>query len=450
MAPETHYAKTADGVHIAYQTLGEGPGLVYVPGHVFDVEALWSWPIASDFARSLAGFARLAIFDPRGTGMSDHIVPRERQWTLEARMDDLRAVMDAADLERAVLFSFEEGFALSALFAATYPERTIGLVGQAPVAASMWSPDYPWGWTDEQWEQYIEKAESKWGTIAHARHQAAVLWPELGENPEWIRQFARWMQRTSAPGDVVAFKRAELEMDVRDVLPAIRVPTLFINRVDNQAGPIEETRFIASRVPGARLVELPGSNHPWSSPDQHEIIAEVERFVRTLTEEEAELDRVLATILFTDIVGSTERVVEIGDRRWHELVQAHHDLVRSLLARFRGREVDTAGDGFLATFDGPARAVRCAGMIADSVRSLGLEIRAGIHTGECEVADGKIRGVAVHVGARVAALAAPGEVVVSSTVKDLVAGSGLSFEDRGIHELKGIPGRWQVYAVASS
>jgi class 3 adenylate cyclase len=448
MAPETHYAKTADGVHIAYQTLGEGPNLIFVPSHVFDVEALWSWPQAADFVRSLAGFARLTLFDRRGIGMSDHILPRDRQWTLEARMDDLRAVMDAADVERAVLFSFEAGFALSSLFAATYPERTMGLVGQSPSATSMWSPDYPWGWTDERWEEYVDEAEREWGTIAYARHQAAMLWPELGENPEWIRQFARWMQRTSAPGDAVAFIRADLEMDVRDVLPAIRVPTLFINRADNQAAPIEETRFLASRVPGARLVELPGSNHPWVSPDHPEIVAEVERFVRTLTEEEAELDRVLATILFTDIVGSTERVVEIGDRRWRELIQAHHDLVRSFLARFRGREVDTAGDGFLATFDGPARAVRCASMIADSVRSLGLEVRAGIHTGECEVADGKIRGVAVHVGARVAALAAPGEVVVSSTVKDLVAGSGLSFEDRGIHELKGIPGRWQVYAVA--
>ena len=449
--PETRYATTVDGVHIAYQVLGEGPSdLVFVPGFVFNVEHLWmAWPQAAAFARRLASFSRLILFDRRGTGLSDHIIPGEHQLTLESRMDDIRAVMDAAGSERAILLGFEGGVALCAMFAATYPERTSALLAYSP-EGGRWTPEYRWRWTDDVWDEYLASVEQGWGTLPFATREGRMVWPEIGEDhPAWWRDYATWMRRSVSPGDAVALLRIDSETDPSGVLPAIRVPTLVIHRSDDQAEPVEEARFMAANVPGAQLVELPGANHGWVSPDQDEVLDEIERFVNHLREEEAELDRTLATVLFTDIVGSTAKASALGDRGWGELLDAHHGQVRGLLARYRGREIDTAGDGFFATFDGPARAVRCAQAISAAVRDLGIDIRAGVHTGEIEVRDNEVRGIAVHVGARVAALAGPGEILASSTVRDLVAGSGLVFEDAGEHELKGVPDRWHLYRVVN-
>ncbi|HEX6580490.1 MAG TPA: adenylate/guanylate cyclase domain-containing protein [Actinomycetota bacterium] len=448
--PETRYASTSDGVHIAYQVVGDGPGdLVFVPGFVFNVEQTWEWPQMARFARRLASFARLILFDRRGTGLSDHIVPQETQLTLEARMDDIRAVMDDARSERAALFGFEEGFGLCAMFAATYPDRVSALVAFAPAGLGLRDAERPWALSQQGWDEYLEDVRHGWGTLAFAEEEGKWVWPDVGEDAEWFRQYATWMRRSVGPGDAVAFLEIDSKLDVRDVLPTVRTPTLVVQRIGDQAISIEYGRYVAQQIAGAVLVELPGSNHGYMAPDQDEVLDQIERFSKALRDEEAELDRVLATVLFTDIVGSTERASELGDRSWKDLLERHHRAIRGLLARYRGREVDTAGDGFFATFDGPARAVRCAQQIVDAVRPLDLQIRAGLHTGECETIDGKVGGLGVVIGSRVGGLAGPSEVLVSSTVKDLTAGSGLVFEDRGEHELKGVPDRWRLYRVVS-
>ena len=444
--PETRYAKTADGVHVAYQVFGDGPGdVVLVPGFVFNVELVWDWPEQARFFQRLGGFSRLIIFDRRGTGLSDHIVPSEEQLTLEARMDDIRAVMDAAGSERATLFGFEEGFALCALFAATYPERTAALIAHAPAGLGRADADHPWAYTDESWDEYLGEVEQRWGTLAFAEEEGSVVWPDIKEDPVWVRRYAELMRRSVSPGDAVVLFRIDSETDVRAILPSVRTPTLVTQRVDDQALSVEHARYVAKRIPGARLVELPGSNHPYVSPDQDRLLDEMERFMRALRAEEAELDRVLTTVLFTDIAGSTERAAGLGDAAWGAVLEQHHAIVRGMLARHRGVEVDTAGDGFFATFDGPARAVKCATLITEAVKPLGVEVRAGVHTGEVETIDGKVGGIAVAIGARISALAGPSEILVSSTVRDLVAGSGIQFEDRGLHELKGVPDRWHIY-----
>jgi class 3 adenylate cyclase len=446
--PETEYAKTVDGVHIAYQVLGDGPGdLVFVPGFVFNIEQAWEWPQLARFARRLSSFCRLIQFDRRGTGLSDHIIPHEAQLTLEARMDDIRAVMDAAGSEQAALFGFEEAFALCAIFAATYPERVTALVAQAPSGLGRRDAERPWAYSDQVWDEYLEDVGQGWGTMAFAEQEGRFVWPDIGDDPEWFRQYATMMRRSVSPGDALAFLKVDSEVDVRDVLPTVRTPTLVLQRVGDQALPIDYARYVAQQIAGAVLIELPGSNHGYMAPDQDELLDEIERFIKGLREEEAELDRVLATVLFTDIVDSTRKASELGDRRWNELLERHHRAVRGLLARYRGREVDTAGDGFFATFDGPARAVRCAQQISDAVHPLHLQIRAGVHTGEVQTIDGKASGLTVNVGARVGGLAGPSEILVSSTVKDLTAGSGLKFEDRGEHELKGVPDRWRLYRL---
>ena len=449
--PETRYAKTADDVHIAYQVLGEGPGdLVFVPGFVFNVEQVWEWPAIARFAQRLAGFSRLIMFDRRGTGLSDHIVPREEQLTLEARMDDIRAVMDAADSERATLMGFEVGFALCALFAATYPARIAGLVAIAPEGLGRADAERPWAYTSEGWDEYLDDVRRGWGTTAFARSEGAYVWPEGGDGPEWIEQYARWMRRSVSPGDAVAFFQVDNQTDVSDVLPSVRTPTLVLQRTKDQALPIEYARYIAGKVPGATLVELDGSNHAYSGPDPRdadEILDHVEEFLVGLRAEEADFDRVLATVLFSDIVSSTERAAELGDAGWRELLERHHGVVRAMIGRYRGAEIDTAGDGFFVSFDGPARGVRCAQAMVEAVKSLGLEIRVGVHTGEVETIDRKVGGMAVHIGSRIGALAGPSEVLVSPTVKDLVVGSGLRFEDAGEHELKGVPDSWHLYRV---
>jgi class 3 adenylate cyclase len=331
------------------------------------------------------------------------------------------------------------------MFAATYPERTIGLVAYGAAARNLWAPDYPWGQPDEEYDAEIAEVERGWGTKELARSWATSVMPSLADDDEEVEAFATWMRSGGGPGDVVSWFAIDRETDVRDILPAVRVPTLVIHRTDDRAFSIENGRYIARHIPGAVLVELPGDEHTWSGQD--DLVDEVERFVAQLQLEEAELDRVLASILFTDIVGSTQTAAGLGDREWKSLVEDHHAVIRGLLARYRGTEVDTAADGFFATFDGPARAVRCAQGIVEEIRELGMEVRVGIHTGEVETIAGKVGGLAVIIASRVGALAGPSEVLVSQTVKDLVAGSGLAFGDSTEHELKGVPGVWRVYAL---
>jgi class 3 adenylate cyclase len=440
--PETRYTKSGD-LNIAYQVVGDGPrDLVYVPGWISNVELMWEEPAHAHLLRRLASFSRLILFDKRGTGLSDP-VPLDRLPTLEERMDDVRAVMDAAGSERAAIFGSSEGGLMSVLSAATYPERTSALIALAIYAKRLWSPDYPWAPTPEARAAEIELIERTWG----GEMDISDLAPSADE--AFKRRAVAYLRRSASPGAAVALLRMNSQIDVRDVLPTIRVPTLVLQRVDDRDVNVEEGRWIAAQIPGAKYVELPGDEHLIWAGDVDAVVDEVEEFV-TGSRPVHEPDRVLATVLFTDIVGSTERAHELGDRRWRELLEQHHDVVRRALERFQGREVDTAGDGFLATFDGPARAIRCARAIRDGLRDVGLEVRAGLHTGECERLGDKVAGVAVHTGARVSALAQPGEVLVSSTVKDLVAGSGIEFGDRGVHELKGIPGEWRLYAVSDA
>jgi class 3 adenylate cyclase len=435
--PETRYAKSGD-VSIAYQIVGDGPlDLVLVPGFVSHLDVDWDDPRHAHFLRRLASFSRLIRFDKRGTGLSDRPggLP-----DLETRMDDVRAVMDAAGSERAALFGYSEGGPMSVLFAATYPEMSTALVLYGTYAKrSRPDDDYPWAATWEERQRYAKETEENWGSDADLHRLCPGADAAMAE---WWGARARAAASPGAARDLILMNSL---IDVRHVLPAVQVPTLVLHRSGDLDSHPEEGRYVAEHIPGARFVELPGADHvPWIDADQ--VVDEVEEFL-TGARPAPEPDRVLATVLFTDIVGSTQRAVELGDRRWRELLEAHNEAVRVQLDRFRGQEVDTAGDGFLATFDGPARAIRAAHAIQESVRRLGIELRAGLHTGECELANGKVRGIAVHTGARVASLARPGEVLVSSTVRDLVAGSGITFEERGEHELKDVPGTWRLYAA---
>jgi pimeloyl-ACP methyl ester carboxylesterase len=441
MGPQTRYAKSGD-LNIAYQVVGEGPlDLVYVPGWISNVELMWEEPAHAHVLGRLASFSRLILFDKRGTGLSDP-VPLDRLPTLEERMDDVRAVMDAVGCERAAVFGFSEGGVMSALFAATYPPRTSALALYGTFAKRVWSPDYPWAPTPENREVELELLERNWGD----RMDLDQLAPS--ESDAFKQRLASYFRRSASPGAGIALLRMNTQHDIRHILPSITVPTLVLHRVDDVDVKVEEGRWIAAQIPGAKYVELSGDSHTLWGGNTDEIVDELEEFF-TGARRGPEPDRVLATVLFTDIVGSTQKAVELGDRRWRELLAGHDAIVRRQLERYRGREVDTAGDGFFATFDGPARAVRCATSIRDAVRALGLEIRAGVHTGECELDGEKVRGVAVHTGARVSALAQPGEVLVSGTVRDLVSGSGLAFDDRGEHALKGV-GTRQIYAVVDA
>jgi pimeloyl-ACP methyl ester carboxylesterase len=448
--PETRYARSGE-LSIAYQVVGDGPiDLVYVPGFISHVEWAWEEPALARFLRRLASFSRLILFDKRGTGLSDRTagVP-----TLEERMDDIRAAMDDTGSERAVVFGASEGTMLSAAFAATYPERTAALILYGGMASYVRRPDYPWRPPAEQvrrtWvDEPARTIHRTWGTTEGIDEMLRWAAPSAADDEGLKRWLATFMRLGASPGAEIARRRMNLELDVRHVLPAIRVPTLVLHRTDDPDEHIEEGRYLAAHIPGARFVALPGGDHFAFVGDQDALLDEVEEFV-TGARPDHEPDRVLATVLFTDIVGSTAHAVRLGDRRWRDLQERHHALVRRELARHRGREVDTAGDGFLATFDGPARAIRCALAIGREVRQLGLEVRAGLHTGECEFRGDRVSGIAVHTGARVAAMAGPSEVLVSSTVKDLVAGSGLQFEDRGAYALKGVPGEWRLFAVAS-
>jgi class 3 adenylate cyclase len=442
MVARTEYARSGN-IYIAYQVLGRGPlDLVYVPGWVSHVELAWEEPTLARFFHRLASFSRLILFDKRGTGLSDR-VPNEAPATLDERMDDVRAVLEAVGSQRAAIFGNSEGGSMSVLFAATHPERTVALVTFGIFAKRLFSPDYPWAPTPEQRERAYELVEREWGRDMDLTDLA----PTVAGNEPFKQRLATYFRRSASPGAAVALLRMNTLIDVRDVLPAIRVPTLILHRTGDRDANVEEGRWIASRISGARFVELPGHDHlPWVG-DQDAVLDEAEEFL-TGVRRGPDPDRILATVLFTDIAGSTELAARLGDRAWRELLEMHHLLVRKELVRFRGREVDTAGDGFLALFDGPTRAMRCALAIRDAVRHLGMEIRAGVHTGEVEVEGDKVRGIAVHAGARVAAAAKAGEVLVSGTVKDLAAGSGIQLSERGRHALKGVPGEWHLFAAS--
>jgi len=433
--PETRYAKSGD-VHIAYQAVGEGPlDTIFVPGFVSNVELAWELPGPARLFSRLAAFSRLIRFDKRGTGLSDRHVGVAH---LEERMDDVRAVMDAAGSERAALFGVSEGGAMSMLFAATYPERTRALALYGTYARH---PTL----TPDSLPHHIELIERVWGS---GEYTMRYMMPTKTSDENLRRTMARWERQSASPAAAIACIRMSGEVDARDILPTIRVPTLVLHRTGDARITIEAGRYIADHIPGAKFVELPGADHaPWNEPNMMDRIAdEIEEFL-TGSHTEAEVDRVLATVLFTDIVDSTKRAVELGDRQWRALLDRHDETVRQQIGRFRGHEVKSLGDGFLATFDGPARAVRCAAAIAGSVQPLGLAVRSGLHTGEIELNRDDIGGIAVHTAARVVAMAGPSEILVSSTVRDLVAGSGLRFEDRGLHALRGLPEKVRLYTV---
>lgn len=440
--PATKYAKSGD-VHIAYQVVGEGAqNLVLVPGWVSNIEYAWEDPSFSHFLRRLASFSRLILLDRRGTGLSDRVSELP---TLEQRMDDVRAVMDAAGAERAALFGLSEGGPMCMTFAATYPSRTSALLLYGTFARLLRASDYPIGVPAGLMGQFLDRVEESWGTGSMSADYFA---PSMTGDEAFRRSWARFERLGVSPSGIKALLRMSQETDARHTLPIIRVPTLVVHREGDLVIHVKSARYIAERIQGAKYVELPGPDHFAWVGDVDAILDEIEEFL-TGARRGQEPDRVLATVMFTDIVGATERAVALGDRRWRDLLDRHHTVIREQLTRFRGREIDTAGDGFLAAFDGPARGVRCAGAIVREMGRVGLEIRAGLHTGECEILGDKLSGIAVHTGARVASLAGAGEVLVSGTVKDLVAGSGITFEDRGLWALKGLPGEWHLYAVVS-
>jgi pimeloyl-ACP methyl ester carboxylesterase len=435
MQPVTRYAKSAE-VHIAYQVFGDGPlNLVFVPPFVSNIENYWDEP---DFARwldRLGSYARVVMFDKRGTGMSDRVSELPG---LDQRMDDLRAVMDAAGFEQAALLGLSEGGPLAALFAATYPERCRALVLYGSFARfASWLP------TEEALATFLGYIDQAWGTGG----SLPLFAPTRGDNAVFQRWWGRFERLGASPSAASNLMLMNSQIDISDVLPTIHVPTLVIHRTGDVTINVEGGRYLAEHIPGARYVELPGTDHiPFVGDNVAEIADAIEEFL-TGSRTPVAVDRMLATVLFTDIVGSTEKAASLGDRRWRDLLDSHHATIRRNLARFRGHEIKTTGDGILATFDGPARGVRCACAISDEIRPLGIEVRAGLHTGECEMIGDDVGGIAVHIGARVASLAGAGEVLVSGTVKDLVAGSGLQFVDRGSQTLKGVPGEWRIYAV---
>ncbi|HEY6567641.1 MAG TPA: adenylate/guanylate cyclase domain-containing protein [Actinomycetota bacterium] len=441
--PETKYARSGD-VMVAYQVTGEGNAvdLVHAPGTVSHVELFWDIPGAAEMIEQLSSFARLIRFDKRGTGMSDR---PPGPATLEERADDIRAVMDAAGSKRAFVFGSSEGGSMACVFAATYPERTSGLILWGTQATWIRSDDYPWGVTQEEMLAEIEVLAEHGMTDTYLFGPGAGVGTGMSE--EEMEAMRRLWRSATTPGALAALERMNLDIDIRGVIPSVHVPTLVMGRSGDPVAHVDAARDLASHIEGARFVEFAGDTHVFfQGPRPEEVTSEIQEFV-TGSRPEFGGDRALATILFTDIVDSTHKAAELGDRAWRDLIQRHHKIVRDLLARSRGTEMDTAGDGFFATFDGPARAVRCAVAAVEAVRPLGIEIRAGVHTGEVETIDAKAGGIAVVIGARISGSAGASEVLVSSTVKELVAGSGLAFEDVGEHELKGVPDRWRLYRV---
>ena len=438
--PETMYARSGD-VNIAYQVIGDAPlDLVFVMGWVSHLEYFWREPNFARFLRRLASFSRLILFDKRGTGLSDR-VPINQLPTLEQRMDDVRAVMDAVGSERAALCGVSEGGPMCSLFAATYPEKTLALVMIGSYAKRIRDDEYPWGPTAEQREHFFEVMRQQWGGPVGIDERA----PSLAHDPKFRDWWATYLRMGASPGAAVALTQMNAEIDVRNVLASIRVPSLVIHRTDDQCLKVEEGRFVAERIPGAKFVEFPGNDHLPFVGDQDAILDEMEEFL-TGVRHSLEPDTVLATVLFTRIVGAKEHAERLGHDRWNDLMRRLHSHITKEIEWFRGREIEMEGDPPLAIFDGPARAIRCASAITEYASRLGVEMRSGLHTGECELVDGKVSGVAAQIGVCVADEAKPGEVLVSRTVKDLVAGSGINFEDRGLRTLAGC-GEWRLFAV---
>ena len=448
--PQTLYARSGN-VHVAYQVVGGGPfDLVFVPGFVSNLEYGWEEPTLEVFYRRLASFCRLVIFDKRGTGLSDRV---SGVADLETRMDDVRAIMDAVGSRRAAVLGYSDGAAMAALFAATYPERTAALVLYGSYLCWDWISPERKPLVGRERELLLEESERRWGEPDRCEELLRSDAPSMVADEHFARWYATRLRLGASPGAARALLEMNLATDVRPLLLSIRVPTLVVHRSGDRNCDLRNERYAVGQIPDSRLVELPGDDHlPWVG-DSDAVIREFEGFLTGIWESggwaEPEPERVVSTVLFTDIVDSTAHAAQLGDRAWRELLQAHHAVVRKHLARFRGQELDTAGDGFFASFDGPARAIRCAAALTEALRRLGLDLRVGLHTGECELVDGKVAGIAVHIGARIAHQARPGEVLVSSTVKDLVAGSGLEFRERDVTRLRGVPGEWHLFALSS-
>ena len=440
MDVDVHYARSGD-LRIAYATFGDGPvDFVFVPGWVSHLESWWEADAPARFFRRIASFSRLIMFDKRGTGLSD---PFTGVPTLEERSDDVRAVMEAVGSTAAFLCGLSEGGPMSVLFSAAYPDRTRGLILIGSNVRIVKSPDWPYGKTPEEWQEFREGIED-WGQGGLFN----LFLPSFAGDERAKRYFSRWQRMSASPSTALALFDANTQIDIRHILPQVQVPALVIHRTDEPVVSVGNARYAAEHIPGARLLEQPGEDHlPWLG-DADGMLDAIEEFV-TGSRHHVDEDRILATVLFTDIVDSTRLAAEAGDRRWRELLDAHDEISAREVERFRGRRVKTTGDGMLAVFDGPARGVRCAQAVLDGLAELRVEIRAGLHVGECELRGDDVGGLAVHIGSRVAGLAKPSEILVSRTVRDLVAGSGLRFDERGEHELKGVPDRWSLYAVAS-
>jgi pimeloyl-ACP methyl ester carboxylesterase/class 3 adenylate cyclase len=447
--PEVRYARNGD-VAIGYAVVGTGSDDLVFLSTYNNLDIAFENPLYERFLRRLSSFARVIVIDRRGTGVSDRYSPRDLP-PLEDLVDDLAAVLDKVGSERSLLFGFSDAGALCAMFAATRPERTSGLVLYATAARGRQAPDYPWQWSEGEWQDYLGAIRAGWGTREYAETSLAFVNPSLAGDEAMLVWWERFQRLSASPSALYAQEQVFREMDIRQLLPAISVPTLVLHRAEDVIEPVGAGRYLARAIAGSEYVELAGADHfPWAG-DQNSLIKEVERFVGMVVRDEQEtFDRVLATIMFTDIVDSTAQAAAMGDHRWRDLREQHDRLTRAQLARFRGREIQSLGDGYLAVFDGPARAVRCARAICESMGRQGVEIRAGLHTGEVEPHGNEMSGIAVTIGSRIASLASAGEILVSSTVKDLVVGSALAFEDRGVHNLKGVPDGWHLYALAGS
>lgn len=444
MVPETRYALNKGGQYVAFQAFGEGEvDLVFIPDWCTNVEIMWEEPTLARFLQRLASFSRVICFDKRGTGVSDPVplgaIPTWEEW-----MDDVGTVLDAIGSKHAAVFGHGDGGGMALLFAASHPGRTSALILADTYARRRRAPDYPCGIPDSAAAATIEGVVRTYGTGEMTRLGGA---PSLANNAAFVTWRGRYERLAMSPGTFRPIYPTVYEMDFRPALPTIRVPTLVLHRAGNSYIRIDNGRYLAEHITGAKFVEIPGNDHFFHAGNTEALLGPVQEFL-TGTREVPDEERVLATVLFTDVVGATALAERLGDRAWADLIARHHSLVRQELARFRGREVDTAGDGFFATFDGPARGVRCALAIRDAVRTLGIEVRAGLHTGECELVGPKVGGIAVHIGARVMGLAGAGQVLVSRTVRDLVTGSGLRFEDHGNHQLKGVEGEWALFRIA--
>ena len=444
--PETQFAWSGDSV-LAYQVLGDGESdLIYLQGYISNIELNWDHPKMARFLEGLSRSRRLIMIDPRGVGCSERSSPHG-SWPLEVIMEDVAVVLDAVGSDHAVILANDQLGFVACMFAATYPERTAGVILYESTANFLWSEETPWEDTEEHFEEFSEWARSNWGTRSGALDHIRRNDPSMAHDAGYLEWWHRYCLLSQAVGDAVAAELIYMRADIRPILGSIHVPVLVLNRREMWE---DSARYLVDHIPGARFQQLPGRDSSLWVGDPTPVLRAVGDFFGDIRRERSELESVLATILFTDIVGSTQMAAKLGDQEWGGLLERHHASVRALIERYRGTEVETTGDGFFATFDGPARAIRCARAIVEEVRVLGIEVRAGVHTGECQTIDGKVGGIAVHIGARVGAAAGPSEVLASQTVRDLVVGSGLVFEDRGEHELKGVPDLWHLYAATES